>query len=149
MRSLAAAATAVMLALSGCAGSTPPPKPVSAHSPVEAVHHAPPEPVQAGNQQPFPSTYEPYPGVPTLVRNVTVFDGEGGRIEHGAVLFASGKVVEVGQDISAPAGATVIDGTGKWLTPGVIDVHSHMGVYAAPEVQATADAPMKWPTWSM
>jgi hypothetical protein len=47
---------------------------------------------------------EPYPGVPTLVRNVTVFDGEGGRIEHGAVLFASGKVVEVGQDIAAPAG---------------------------------------------
>jgi imidazolonepropionase-like amidohydrolase len=121
----------MMLTLGGCAGSTPPPKPV--------LSHAPPAPVQDGNQQPFPSTYEPYPGVPTLVRNVTVFDGEGGRIEHGAVLFASGKVVEVGQDIAAPAGATVIDGTGKWLTPGVIDVHSHMGVYAAPEVQATAD----------
>jgi hypothetical protein len=62
-----------------------------------------------------------------LVRNVTVFDGEGGRIDHGAVLFADGKVVQVGQDIAAPDGATVIDGSGKWLTPGIIDVHSHIG----------------------
>ena len=43
------------------------------------------------NPNPYPSTYKPYPGVPTLVRNVTVYDGEGGRIEHGSVLFADGK----------------------------------------------------------
>jgi imidazolonepropionase-like amidohydrolase len=91
------------------------------------------------DQQPFPSTYKPYPGVPTLVRNVTVLDGEGGRFEQGAVLFAEGKVVTVGRDIAIPPGTTVIDGTGKWLTPGIIDVHSHMGVYAAPAVEATSD----------
>ena len=88
---------------------------------------------------PFPSTYRAYPGVPTLVTNVTVYDGEGGRIERGSVLFADGKVVAVGQGLTAPAGATVIDGTGKWVTPGIIDIHSHLGDYPSPGVQALSD----------
>ena len=91
------------------------------------------------NRDPYPSTYRAYPGVPTLVRNVTVYDGEGGRIENGAVLFADGKIVSVGQNIEAPAGATVIDGTGKWVTPGIIDIHSHLGDYPSPGVQAHSD----------
>jgi imidazolonepropionase-like amidohydrolase len=90
----------------------------------------------SAEQQPFPSTYKPYPGVPTLIRDVTVFDGEGGRIEHGAVLFAAGKVVAVGRDVAAEPGTTVIDGRGKWLTPGIVDVHSHFGVMAVPDVAA-------------
>jgi hypothetical protein len=61
---------------------------------------------------PFPSTYRAYPGVPTLVTNATVIDGEGGLIERGSVLFADGKVVAIGQTLSAPAGATVIDAGG-------------------------------------
>ena len=88
---------------------------------------------------PFPSTYHPYPSTPTLVTNVTIFDGEGGRIDHGQALFADGKVVAVGQSVQAPAGAVTIDGSGKWLTPGVIDVHSHMGDYPVPGVEANAD----------
>jgi imidazolonepropionase-like amidohydrolase len=88
---------------------------------------------------PFPSTYRAYPGVPTLVTNVTVYDGEGGRIERGSVLFADGKVVAVGQGLTAPAGATVIDGTGKWVTPGIVDIHSHLGDYPSPGVQALSD----------
>lgn len=88
---------------------------------------------------PFPSTYRAYPGAPTLVRNVTIYDGEGGRINDGAVLFADGKVVAVGQNVEAPAGATVIDGRGKYLTPGIIDDHSHLGVYAAPGGDALSD----------
>lgn len=88
---------------------------------------------------PFPSTYRAYPGVPTLVTNVTVYDGEGGRIDGGAVLFADGRIVEVGASIAPPAGAAVIDGTGKWLTPGIIDIHSHLGDYPSPAVDANAD----------
>ncbi|MBP2274988.1 MULTISPECIES: amidohydrolase [Sphingomonas] len=88
---------------------------------------------------PYPSTYKPYPGVPTLVTHVTIFDGEGGRIDNGAVLFADGKIVELGQSVAAPAGATVIDGTGKTLTPGIIDIHSHLGDYPSPGVQANSD----------
>ncbi|WP_442679719.1 amidohydrolase [Sphingomonas sp. ASY06-1R] len=88
---------------------------------------------------PFPSTYHAYPGVPTLVTNVTIYDGEGGRIDGGSVLFADGKISALGKTVAAPAGATVIDGTGKWVTPGVIDVHSHLGVYASPSVKALSD----------
>jgi imidazolonepropionase-like amidohydrolase len=130
-RICAAVALALLSALGGC------------QTPAPLVKKDPPSRPAAipklDDQQAFPSTYKPYPGVPTLVRNVTVFDGEGGRIEHGSVLFADGKVVEVGRDLTAPAGTTVIDGTGRWLTPGVIDVHSHVGVMAAPDVKANAD----------
>ncbi len=91
------------------------------------------------SHDPFPSTYKAYPGVPTLVTHVTIFDGEGGRIDDGSVLFADGKIVSLGQNIAAPAGATVIDGTGKTLTPGIIDIHSHLGDYPSPGVQANSD----------
>lgn len=88
---------------------------------------------------PYPSTYRAYPGLPTLLTNVTIFDGEGGRIDNGAVLFRDGKIAEVGQSIAAPEGAQVIDGRGKYVTPGVIDVHSHLGDYPSPGVQAHSD----------
>ena len=91
------------------------------------------------SHDPYPSTYKPYPGVPTLVTNVTVFDGEGGSLTGGSVLFAGGKIVAVGQNLAAPAGATVIDGTGKVVTPGIIDIHSHLGDYPSPAVQANSD----------
>ncbi|MDG2533982.1 amidohydrolase [Sphingomonas sp. HITSZ_GF] len=90
------------------------------------------------SHDPFPSTYHAYPGVPTLLTNVTVFDGEGGRIDNGQVLFRDGKIVAVGQNLDA-AGATVIDGKGKYVTPGVIDIHSHLGDYPSPGVQANSD----------
>ena len=91
------------------------------------------------SRDPYPSTYHAYPGVPTLITNVTIYDGEGGRIEGGQVLFADGKMVAVGQTVSAPQGAVTIDGTGKWVTPGVIDIHSHLGDYPSPSVQAHSD----------
>ena len=91
------------------------------------------------SHDPYPSTYKRYPGAPTLVRNVTIFDGEGARIDNGMALFADGKIVEVGQNITAPADAMVIDGTGKYLTPGVIDVHSHLGDYPSPQIRALSD----------
>ncbi|MGF1550224.1 MAG: amidohydrolase [Sphingomonadaceae bacterium] len=90
-------------------------------------------------RDPYPSTYRPYPGVPTLVANVTIYDGEGGRIDNGSVYFADGEVVEMGQSVTAPEGVTVIDGSGKWLTPGIIDTHSHLGNYPSPSVDAHAD----------
>ena len=88
---------------------------------------------------PFPSTYRAYPGAPTVLTNVTILDGEGGRIERGSVVFADGKIVAVGASVQTPAGATVIDGTGKWVTPGIIDIHSHLGDYPTPSVQAHSD----------
>ncbi len=92
------------------------------------------------DKNPYPSTYKPYPGAPTALIGATVFDGAGGRIEGGTVLFADGKVVGVGgADLAIPAGYTRIDGRGKFVTPGIIDAHSHLGVYASPAVQAQSD----------
>ncbi len=89
---------------------------------------------------PYPSTYRAYPGVTTAVTNVTIYDGEGGRIDGGTVILADGKVQAIGPAGTAiPAGATAIDGTGKWVTPGVIDVHSHLGDYPSPAVEALSD----------
>ena len=91
------------------------------------------------NQNPFPSTYKPYPGATTLIRGATIFDGRGGQIDNGEILLRDGKIVAVGQTVEAPADAVVVDGRGKFVTPGVIDAHSHMGNYAAPGVHAHAD----------
>jgi imidazolonepropionase-like amidohydrolase len=121
--------------LAGCAADAPPKTTASA---------APPKPAGPGagkgySHDPYPSTYKPYPGVPTLITNVTIFDGEGGKIEGGQVLFADGKIVAVGQKVDAPAGVLTIDGTHKVVTPGVIDIHSHLGDYPSPGVQANSD----------
>ncbi|MEZ5708337.1 MAG: amidohydrolase [Blastomonas sp.] len=91
-------------------------------------------------EDPFPSTYRPYPGRPTAIRGATIFDGEGGRIDNGVVFVSDGKVVAVGDASTAiPADAMVVDGTGKYVTPGIIDVHSHLGNYPSPAVAAHSD----------
>ncbi len=117
---------AVVCALAtGCAQLAPKPRP------------APPIRI---NEDPFASTYVRYPGVPTVIRNATVFDGEGGRINGGTVILADGVVQTVGgPGLAAPAGALEIDGTGKYVTPGIIDVHSHLGDYPSPGVESHSD----------
>ncbi len=92
------------------------------------------------NEDPYPSTYVRYPGVPTVIRNATIFDGLGGRIEGGTVIFADGVVQAVGSAfLTAPEGALEIDGTGKFVSPGIIDVHSHLGNYPSPGVESLSD----------
>ena len=92
------------------------------------------------NKNPFPSTYKALPSVPTLITNVTLLDGIGGMIENTSILLENGKIKAIGNDLSAPADdANVIDGKGKWVTPGIIDVHSHLGVYATPDTGSHAD----------
>ena len=88
---------------------------------------------------PYASTYRPSPSQPTLIRNATILTAAGPVLERGAILLRDGKIVAVGANIDAPAGAVVIDATGKWVTPGIIDTHSHLGVYPAPAIQSTQD----------
>ena len=58
------------------------------------------------NEDPFPSTYVRYPGVPTVIRHATVFDGDGRRWENGTVIFADGVVRAVGgPNLPAPPGS--------------------------------------------
>src|SRR5580698_8219331 len=88
---------------------------------------------------PFPSTYQPLPSVPTLIRHVIIYTGTGQEIDDGDVLLSGGKIVGVGKDLKADANVLTIDGTGKYVTPGIIDIHSHLGVYPSPAVDALSD----------
>ena len=92
----------------------------------------------ADSDAPYASTYQRYPGRPTALVGATVYDGAGNRIDNGTVLFRDGEVVEVGAGLSTD-GYDVIDGTGKFVTPGVIDIHSHLGDYPTPSVDAHSD----------
>ena len=73
------------------------------------------------------------PAAPVLIRNGTVLTVTKGRLSNTDVLLSSGKIAQIGQNLSAPAGATIIDATGKFVMPGIIDPHSHMASDATNE----------------
>ncbi len=75
----------------------------------------------------------------TLFRGASVMTAAGPTLERADVLVAGSKISAVGPDLDAPDGAVIVDATGRWITPGLIDAHSHMGVYAVPGVRAHAD----------
>ncbi len=91
------------------------------------------------DKNPYPSTYKPAASGSVLIQGAHIFDGLGKEYTTADVLLENGKVSALGEHLDTPSSATVIDGSGKWVTPGIIDVHSHMGVYASPGVRATAD----------
>jgi imidazolonepropionase-like amidohydrolase len=88
---------------------------------------------------PFPSTYRPVPAPPTVIRGGTVMTAAGEVIEGGSVLIREGRIAAVGATVDAPTDAAVIDATGRFVTPGVIDTHSHLGAYPSPGVSAHSD----------
>ena len=64
----------------------------------------------------------------TLIKNATILTITHGNIEHGSILIRDGNIAEVGTDIKAPEGATIIDASGEYVLPGIIDCHSHIAV---------------------
>ena len=86
----------------------------------------------------FQSTYNPNPSPKILIKNGTLLTGTGVLLEKSSVLIENNRIVSVGSDIDE-TGATVIDAEGKWITPGIIDIHSHMGVYPAPSLRSNSD----------
>ena len=100
----------------------------------------------------FDSRYEALPAQTTLITGATVLTGTGERLDNADVLLVDGRIAEVGTGLSA-AGADVVDATGKWVTPGIIDVHSHLGVYPSPGTQSHSDgneatAPVTAEVWA-
>lgn len=90
------------------------------------------------NNNPYPSTYLPMPRQNTLIKGATVLTGTGSRLDNADVLIVDGKISQVGSNLPAN-GAIEVNGQGKWVTPGVIDVHSHLGVYPSPAVESHSD----------
>jgi imidazolonepropionase-like amidohydrolase len=80
------------------------------------------------------------PNAPTIaIRGATIMTATGQRFDNGTIILERGAITYVGADKAAPSGAVVIDGKGKFVTPGIIDSHSHMGVYPAPSAKAHGD----------
>jgi imidazolonepropionase-like amidohydrolase len=129
---------ALALALSGCLPEAAPP-PARAPQQPAAAPALVPRPwdrlsIADGAEMPIPST------PPVLIRNVTLMLATGRTIAKGTIVLDKGKIAAVVEgDTSPPAGALVIDGTGKFVTPGLIDTHSHLGVYPMPAVVAHDD----------
>ena len=73
----------------------------------------------------YASTYAPLGSENIVIRNATVFDGDGNKFQNYDVHFSNGEIQAVGSGLVVD-GADEIDGTGKFVTPGIIDNHSHM-----------------------
>ena len=86
----------------------------------------------------FPSTYEPQQSEAVLIRNARIIDGTGEATDATSVLLVNGQISAIGQGLESDT-ATVIDAEGGFVTPGIIDIHSHLGNYASPGVRAHGD----------
>src|SRR5690606_2451993 len=75
---------------------------------------------------------------PVLLTGATLLTGTGKRLDDADLLLRDGKIAAIGQDLDAD-GAMRVDAAGLWITPGIIDVHSHLGVYPSPSAEAHAD----------
>jgi len=110
-------------------GCTTTPQPTPATAPAKA----------APASTAFASTYQRSTGPAVLIQNATLLTGTGERLEETDILLVEGAIQAIGRDLQAPAGARVIEARGRWVTPGLIDAHSHLGVYASPSVDAQSD----------
>ena len=87
----------------------------------------------------FESTYEPNDSGDVFIENARILTGTGKEILKGSILISSNEIKAIGESLSKPPGVKVIDANGKWVTPGIIDIHSHMGVYPAPGLRSSSD----------
>ncbi len=94
----------------------------------------------ASDGEPFSSTYVMSEHAPVLVENLRVLTGTGELLSDTDVFFEDGKLSAIGAGLEVTrADLLRIDGRGKWATPGLIDVHSHLGDYPAPSVESNWD----------
>ena len=87
----------------------------------------------------YQSTYEPRKSDHIFIEKARILTGTGEEILKGSIFISSNKIKAIGENLSKPDGVTVINANGKWVTPGIIDIHSHMGVYPAPSLRSSSD----------
>ena len=80
-----------------------------------------------------------------LIKNATVLTVTKGNLESSDVLVQNGIITQIGKNLTAPAGVSTLDATGKYLMPGIIDAHSHVGLDVVNEGSApiTSEIRMK------
>lgn len=140
-QSAAAIIVCAAVLLGGCASIT---QPAGKRPPVQsATAESQSRSLRAGldpaqRPDPFPTTYRRLPSQPLAIINAVILTAAGPRIDGGTVLMRDGKVAAVGSGVPVPQGTRVIDAKGRWVTPGIVDPHSHIGVLSSPPA-ATAN----------
>ena len=86
----------------------------------------------------YESTYKPEESEKIIIVNANILTGNGDSILDASILMQKNKIVAIGKDLDQ-TDALIIDAEGKWVTPGIIDIHSHMGVYPAPSLRSNSD----------
>ncbi len=86
----------------------------------------------------FASTYAPQPSTDVLLTNAQIIDGVSKEVREGSILIQDGRIGFVGEG-DVPDGVTELDMGGRFVTPGIIDIHSHLGNYPSPGVRAHGD----------
>ena len=87
----------------------------------------------------YVSTYKALPSNEFVIVNATVLTGTGERLDKAAVWVKKGKIQAIGNTLEFDSELQTFDANGKWVTPGLIDVHSHLGVYPSPSHENNAD----------
>ena len=79
------------------------------------------------------------PNRPIVIKGATILTMTHGTIPNGTVVIENGKIAEVGTSVREPANALVVNAAGEYVLPGLVDPHSHLGVYALPEIKPNSD----------
>ncbi len=95
----------------------------------------------SGPGTPPPLARPPEPAAaPVAIVHATIWTGAGKRHDDGTIVLRHGLIEAIGdRSVVVPSDATVIDAAGRWVTPGIIDTHSHLGVYPTPRMNAHDD----------
>ena len=71
------------------------------------------------------------------IKNGKVLQPDGSFLDNATVLVEGGQIKAVGQQVEVPADAEIVDATGKWVTPGLIDAHTHISTFNEPNWHRT------------